>query len=118
VQDKIISNYRDFVEEFRLFYKDEIKPLIENKDYATAEIELRNIIFAIEHERQIFNLNDVVVSVHYGLSLLSSIELLHEALKRNTFQEGYTKSLEAYLAQTTLPTQEEVKRQLKENMTI
>jgi len=103
-----ITTYRQFVERFREVYFDEIKPLIEMGAYETAGASLGNIVFAIKTQKDIFNWRELP-TVHAGLNLLASIDVMHQQLKEGEFDlERDFKSLEAYLNQTRLPTREQV----------
>ena len=98
-----ISTFRGFVERFREVYFDEIKPLIEMGEYEVAECSLRNILLAVQTEKDVFNYKQVP-TVNSGLSLLASIEVMHQKLERKSFNPKRDfNCLESYLAQTRLP---------------
>jgi hypothetical protein len=107
----MINSYREWVEEFGLIYQEEIKPLIKSGDYETAKRELFNIKFDIENNKRIFNTIQIP-TVHFGLRLLTSICLLYDELSKQNFNPNSfsVRNLEASLAQTKLPTQEDVRR--------
>ncbi len=106
--DKMIRTYRDFVEEFRGLYHEEIKPLIQNGHLETARSLLFNIVETLKSDRTIFNYTQIP-TVHSGLNLLASIKTTYEKLGEKDFNvERDTLHLEEYLAQTKLPTHEQV----------
>lgn len=110
-----MENYRDFVEEFRRLYSEEIEPLIEKGEYRTAQSLLDNIVMVVKMggDSKIFNLYEIP-QVHCGLSLLGSIVGLYDRLDNPGFDKKRdTLHLRAYLAQTKLPTQEEVNTRCK-----
>lgn len=109
--ERTINTYRDFIEEFRQEYEEEIKPLIVSGDYETARSLLYNIKFAMENDKTIFNTIQIP-TVHFGLRFLTSVIRLYDELSKKDFNPNSScvRNLEATLAQTKLPTQEEIKR--------
>lgn len=81
-----MKNYREFVEEFRTLYSEEIEPLIENREYKAARSLLDNIVMAVKMggTSKVFNLPEVL-GVHCGLSFLSSVVELYDRLDKPGF---------------------------------
>lgn len=108
----MVDNYRDFIENFRDIYFKEIKPFIQKGEYETAKSMLKNIELTLQSgPNEIFNITEIVASVHSGLNLLGTIGVLYEKLDQEEFNpKKDLRPLEAYLAQTNLPTKEEVSK--------
>lgn len=104
MEEETITTYKGFVERFREVYFEEIKPLIEEGAYQTAACSLNNMILSMKTLPEIFNIRQVP-QVHFGLTLLTSIGVMHQLLKEGKFDPTRDfKTLEACLTQTKLPT--------------
>ena len=104
MEEETITTYKGFVERFREVYFEEIKPLIEEGAYQTAACSLNNIVLSMRTFKDIFNIRQVP-TVHFGLTLLTSIDIMHQLLREGKFDPTRDfKTLEAGLTQTKLPT--------------
>jgi len=103
-----IKTYEEFVKGFGKVYFEEIKPLIEMGNYEIAGGYLKNIAVAMKSQKDIFNLQNVSV-FDPGVGLLVSINGMHQRLREGNFDPKRDfDGLEAYLAQTKLPTKNQI----------
>lgn len=89
------------VELCRKSYEENVKPLIDQREYFAAALEFGNITFALSERRK-----DILTKVHSGGSYLACAQMLEKKLRTTNPHEDVSslvEKFEAYQAQTKLP---------------